>query len=418
MKKMLLAFALLNMTHVFSQTTWYEINTGTNKKLNTINFPTDLIGYIGGNDSLLLKSIDGGETWNSISYSGVTFSPGGEHILNLRFVNQSIGYMTTGPYGGAYKTVDGGTTWTLISTLSLCFNEGLFFFDEQNGFIGGSACFEGEKIDKMTAGVIGTTTISTSTDDAENRIVDIDFLDSDFGLAASYSGYILRTTDGGNNWDTIPSSLGSDVPLTSVAIINDTLAYAGYDTPDGSGYGILITVDAGLTWEMDMSWATFYYPDYLCLHEAGNGTLYSGAFSSGSSTGLIFEKNDLAWLNHYPVDHPINDMSSYADSVVFGVGDNGYLVVNRALSDLGLTKEADASISLSVYPNPVVEILTLKAESNQTEFKFIISDSAGAKLLEGETSDKRINVENLPAGLFVIQVVGDNFTTSSRFVKL
>jgi photosystem II stability/assembly factor-like uncharacterized protein len=110
MKKLVLAFFVLQIGVGFAQTTWYEINTGTTKKLNTINFPTNLVGYIGGNDSLLLKSTDGGETWNELAYSGVTYYPGDEHILNLKFVTENIGYMTTGPYGGAYKTIDGGTT--------------------------------------------------------------------------------------------------------------------------------------------------------------------------------------------------------------------------------------------------------------------------------------------------------------------
>ncbi len=417
MKKLVLAFFVLQIGVGFAQTNWYEINTGTTKKLNTINFPTSLVGYIGGNDSLLLKSTDGGETWNELAYSGVTYYPGDEHILNLKFVTENIGYMTTGPYGGAYKTVDGGTTWTQLSTISLCFNEGLFFLDEQNGFIGGSACFEGEKIDKMTAGVIATTNINSSTNTADNRIVDIDFLDTDFGLAASYSGYILRTTDGGNNWDTIPTGLASGVSLTSVAVINDTLAYAGYDTPDGSGFGILVTEDAGLTWSMDINWATFYYPDYLCLHEAGSGTIYSGAYSTGSNTGLIFEFENLTTFNYTAVDEPIHDMSSYADTVVFGVGDNGYVVVNQPLGNLGLKGDDDVDFNFSVYPNPVSESIHVTSDSNQAEYTFMIVDVSGAIVLQGVTGDRKINIESLPAGIFVIQLMDGLDPGKARFVK-
>jgi photosystem II stability/assembly factor-like uncharacterized protein len=40
---------------------WYQVETNTHKKLNTIDFPSASIGYVGGNDSILLKSIDGGK---------------------------------------------------------------------------------------------------------------------------------------------------------------------------------------------------------------------------------------------------------------------------------------------------------------------------------------------------------------------
>jgi photosystem II stability/assembly factor-like uncharacterized protein len=418
MKRFLFVSVLLNMVVVFAQTTWYEINTNTTKKLNTVNFPTSQIGYIGGNDSLLMKSIDGGETWDELLYTGVTYYPGNEHILNLKFVSESVGYMTTGPYGGAYKTVNGGITWTQLSTISLCFNEGLFFFDEQNGFIGGSACFEGEKIDKMTSGVIASTIMSSSTNNADNRVVDIDFLDSDFGLAASYSGYFLRTIDGGNNWDTIPSSLAAGIPLTSVAVINDTLAYAGYDTPDGSGFGILVTVDGGLTWSMDLNWATFYYPDYLCVHETGDGSIYSGAYSVGSMTGLIFETTDFVGVNYYTVDQPIHDMTSYGDTIVFGIGDSGYVVVNQPPSLLSLDENLGNPMEFSVYPNPAQETISLITKSEQSEFAFTVFNSAGLVVLQGYTVDRNVRIENLPAGVFFIEISADNFSGNSRFVKL
>ena len=290
MKTLFILIALIAISiSASSQTTWYQIPTGTDKKLNTIDFPTTAVGYIGGNDSLLLKTIDGGKTWNSLNYTGITFYPGEEHIINLKFVSAQIGYLAAGPYGGIYKTVDAGLTWTAMTPAGvLCFSGGLYFFDENNGFFGGSGCFQGETIEKLVGGTMTTTTINTPTWLAENQVVDFDFLNTSFGLAASYSGYILRTTDGGSTWDTIPTGQPNLVPLTSIAIYNDTIAYAGYDDL-GAGFGILRTIDAGLTWQQDLSSATFYYPAYLSVHKSGNQNIYSGAKPDFSAGGLIFE---------------------------------------------------------------------------------------------------------------------------------
>ena len=47
---------------------WFQVESGTLNDLKVIDFPTNLVGYIGGEDSLLLKTIDGGQTWEKLSY--------------------------------------------------------------------------------------------------------------------------------------------------------------------------------------------------------------------------------------------------------------------------------------------------------------------------------------------------------------
>ena len=400
-----------------AQSTWYPISSGTDKKLNTLDFPSENVGYIGGNDSLLLKTIDGGETWNPVTYSGVTFYPGGEHIVELDFVSETVGYMTVGPYSGVYKTTNGGTTWAAVTTSgNLCFNEGLYFFDEQNGFIGGSGCFQGELIDRMSAGTISPATLNDPTSLPDNRIVDIDFLNSNYGLAVSKSGYVFRTTDGGANWDSIPGNAGADVPLTSVSIVDDTLAFIGYNA-SGSGFGILMSTDAGVTWNMDMSSATFYYPAFLSVHTSDAGTTYSGAQPAFGNTGLIFERDDLWGWSFMEVDHPINDMSSYGDSVVFGVGDSGYVVVNQPLGILGLDQQTETAPSFSVYPNPVQDQLYIRAVDMTSSPLVTITSLSGQVIRQEQTQDQILNVAELPAGIYLITLTSDGRVNTQRFIK-
>ena len=73
MKKIGLLHALLLATLFASAQNWHQIPSGTTSKLNTIDFPSASIGYIGGNDSTLLKTTDGGETWNPVNFSGGDF---------------------------------------------------------------------------------------------------------------------------------------------------------------------------------------------------------------------------------------------------------------------------------------------------------------------------------------------------------
>lgn len=392
---------------------WFQISSGTNKKLNTIHFPTSTVGYIGGNDSLLLKTIDGGQNWAPITYSGVTFYPDGDHILNLQFLTEDVGFMTVGPYSGSYKTVDGGSTWTSITDLTTCFNEGLYFFDENNGFIGGSGCFQGEKMNKLTAGVWSEPIINTPTWSAENRIVDYDFFDSNYGLAASRSGYILRTTDGGNNWDTIPTPGTAVNPLTSVLIVDNNLAYAGYESI-GVGFGLYISTDNGLTWQEDLNSATFLYPDFHCLHQDGNGTIYSGGNSSSMSDGVIFESpNDPLIWTYYAVDQQINDLSSYNDSIVFAVGDSGYIVVNKDFSIASIDQHDEFDILL--FPNPVHSVLTLGLPA-ETEVIWKIISTTGQTMLVME-NQKTVDLTSLSSGIYIIEITIGQSSIRKSIIK-
>lgn len=385
---------------------WFEIQSGTGKKLNTIVFPSSNIGYIGGNDSLLLKTTDGGQHWNPISYSGINFMPGGEHILNLKFTSELIGYMTIGPYTGTYKTTDGGLTWTSIDANAvLCYNKGLYFFDENNGFIGGSGCFLGETISRLSGGVWTEATLNSYTMMGLNYITDIDFRNNNLGLAVSRSGYVYRTTDGGLNWDSIPSSAGPLNELTSVLFVNDTLAYAGY-TSDNVGFGLYQSTDGGLSWHEDMNSATFLYPDFLCLHRSGNGHIYSGINSSSMSSGGIFENNgDFTSWNYELLEQNINSISSYNDSIVFAVGDSGYVICNVNFGTAGIQKELETIKKTEVYPNPVQDVLhvSLASSLDQESAKIMIFNALGERLLEGQFQSD-IDLSNFEKGVYLLKI--------------
>jgi photosystem II stability/assembly factor-like uncharacterized protein len=394
---------------------WTQINTGTTKKINTICFTSSTIGYLGGNDSLLMKTTDGGATWNQINYSGINFLIGGEHIINMQFLNDNVGFITVGPYSGSYGTSDGGLTWSLMNLPgNQCYNQGVFFFDENNGFIGGSGCFQGELISYISNSPWLTGTWTPSMVDApsfnpSNIIVDIDFYDPNYGLAASKSGYIYRTTDGGLNWDSIttPAPLNA---ITSVIIVNDTLAYAGYETLN-SGFGLYITTDAGLTWSYDGNSATFLYPNFYTLHQTSNGTVYTGGNSSTIVSGVIFN-NQGAINNLWTYDlvsQTINDVASYNDSIVFAVGDSGYMVVNYPqliTSQIHVTKP---NADFKIFPNPATSTINFSASwlNQSTQVLLKIYDAMG-QLVQVQNLKANLDVNALIPGIYFIEVLNGN----------
>lgn len=394
---------------------WFQVPTGTTNRLNTIDFPSSTVGYIGGNDSLLLKTTDGGQTWNPVAFSGITFYPNGEHFVKLQFITETVGFAAIGPYSGSYKTVDGGLTWTALPLSgNLCFNEGIYFFDENNGVIGGSGCFQGELVDRLSGGTWSAATMSYESFDANNRITDIDFRGS-IGLASSQGGRFLRSTDGGQTWDSIASPHGNSVPLLSIAIIDDTLCYAGFDHMDGSGFGLLRSHDAGLTWSDEMEMATFSYPDYYGIHLAVNNRVYAGAKSYFGGGGLIFTRNNQSWI-YESVDQAIYDFSSYGDSVVFGVGDSGYVVTNVPLAILSADELTGEALDFTVSPNPTNGKITFStAFSENAHYRLFTME--GKTVGSGKLADQELDLTAFPAGSYILHINDRESVFTTRVIR-
>lgn len=416
MKKYLFLFlALLTGGMSAIAQTWFQVPTGTTKKLNTIDFPSSTVGYIGGNDSLLLKTTDGGHTWNPVPFSGISFANQGDHFVKLQFVSEMIGFAAVGPYSGSYKTIDGGLTWTVLPLSgNLCFNEGLYFFDENNGIIAGSGCFQGELVDRLSGGTWSASTINFMNLDAMNRITDVDFRGS-LGLASSYGGRFLRSTDGGQTWDSIASPHGNSVPLLSIAIIDDTLCYAGFDHFDGSGFGLLRSHDGGLTWSDEMDMATFFYPDYYGIHLAVNNNVYAGAKSYFGVGGLIFTRANQSW-NYETVDQAIYDFSSYGDSVVFGVGDSGYVVTNVPLAILSTEDLMNKTADFSVSPNPTDGKINFStAFSENTTYNVFTLE--GKSVEAGTLTGQELDLTLLPAGTYILRIKDKDLVFTTRVIR-
>ena len=420
MKTTLYIISLLLTLGTTAQSTWQEIATPTDKKLNAIDFPSPTIGYIGGEDSLLLKTTDGGLTWEEVDFSGITFLPSGYDFLELDFVTEEIGFATVGPYTGTYKTEDGGLTWTQLNTSgSLCYNHGLYFKNEFYGFVGGAGCFQGENMDKFVSGTSSPVTINTPAWD-NDMIVDIDFNLNSFslqGLAVSSGGRVLKTIDAGDTWDTIPSGLGSEVPLTSVTIVNDTLAYAGYDN-GGNSMGLLITTDAGLTWATDLNSATFHYPVFHDVYTTPFDQVFSGGTSTTTGNGVIFESDDSGIWFVQDVDQPIYSMTSYSDTVVWGVGDSGYVVTNTLLGQLSVD-EVKVDEKINLYPNPVESHFTVQLPSDiqGTSFEIEVYSLDGKRVKTISNNAKNISVSNLKGGTYIVKLITEKMIWTSKLVK-
>ncbi|OGU77954.1 MAG: hypothetical protein A2W11_12220 [Ignavibacteria bacterium RBG_16_35_7] len=116
-----------------AQTGWVKQPYVTNLPLTKVIFLDDNNGWIAG--SLFLRTTNGGIKWDTI--------PGIPYLIrDMEFIDNSIGwavgYTNTGE-GGILKTIDGGLTWDLQMRVTGNSLSGIFFLDANNGWAVGDS---------------------------------------------------------------------------------------------------------------------------------------------------------------------------------------------------------------------------------------------------------------------------------------
>ena len=72
---------------------------------------------------------------------------------------------------------------------------------------------------------------------------------------------------------------------------------------------------------------------------------------------------------------------------------------------------------LSIFPNPVNNILNIQNVDNKLIDKVTISDLTGKKVLEQNNNSNIINVENLQKGMYLLQIFSGEKNVVSKFIK-
>lgn len=149
----------------------------------------------------------------SLIFSGKSFavdywiqqsSPTNKNLTICTFVDSLNGW-ACGDSGLILHTSDGGTSWVIQNTPVNYYLEDIVFINENTGWaVSNEFFFSGSTILKTTNG--GTNWDTTTFFDTTVVLSSIQFTDSNNGWVGSYYGNIFKTTDGGANWSLCPDS--------------------------------------------------------------------------------------------------------------------------------------------------------------------------------------------------------------------
>jgi photosystem II stability/assembly factor-like uncharacterized protein len=309
---------------------WYPQTSGTTQTLNSVYFTSSNIGYVVGNNGIILKTTDKGARWN-IQVSGTT-----SNLYSVRFLDAQNGFAVGDNV--FLKTTNGGVSW-ILNTTSLSYSAKTVFFINQNtGYAAGgngtiSKTINGGSV--WVAFLVEPYTMFTS----------LYFTNPSTGFAVGLTGMYLKTTNGGNSWFSKYADASKN--YYSVQFVNEN---TGYITGGWVNSTVMKSENAGNTWTNLFS-------------NAFGVRLYSGSFIDAEKGyvcgryGTILRTSDggSTWLNEtsgttaflYGI-HYLNEQAAYA------VGDGGTIL--STVSVIGISQISSyipSEFTLSQnYPNP------------------------------------------------------------------
>ncbi len=376
---------------------WREIATGTTRDLLSISFASPQICYIGGTDSLLLRSEDGGQSWQPASTRGLVFSMATPDVVQVHFLNPAKGYAVVSNRrypvfkGALYTTDDSGQSWYRMDSLGIPVSR-CFFFDAQNGFAIGSMFFAGKTVQRLHSGTWEYPKwFSWGPDEF---LYGIDFYDRHTGMIGGAGGEVYRSFDGGSTWDTV--GIGTDSMIRDLKFLNAHTVLAATDHEQSALY---VSYDTGASWQPVAEAITFAYPKLNGVARSPKDSFIAvGRIGDLGPGGIIYWRGGGQMNVQYTL-MPLNSVTMRDDSVAFIVGDGGLLMSNK---DALLHTKPEVKTSWTVSPNPATDVCVSRASVAHT-LSLIDAQGRVALRCEKAAPEQRLMLSELPRGVYFLR---------------
>lgn len=336
-----------------SAQTWIPQTSGTTMKLWKVQFLDANTGYASGDSGTVIKTSDGGTTWNAVNISTVYA------VRDIYFVSATEGWAAVGDVdssstsGEIWHTTNGGTAWTAQTPSTTEARLGISFADANTGWAVGSK--NGPiNIDATTNG--GTLWSNQTDNNIFGWLYKVDAVSTTTAYAIgvtffpSATGVVVKTTDGGANW--AQNSTGTIANPNDIDMIDSAMGFVA-----GDGGMILATINGGTNWNTRTSGTTDTLMG-VSFTDASRGWIcgYSGTIIRSTDSGMTWGPETSGTSQN------LNSVFGLDTTTAWAVGDNG--TIRKRVSGTGVKSIANSHVDCRVYPNPFNNTTTLSIPDN------------------------------------------------------
>ena len=255
--------------------------------ITQVQFIDSLTGWMVPENTTLLKTTDGGASWNTI-YTNIYFD-------KIYFIDKNEGWGVGRTHfvpeipNSVYNTTDGGMSWELqlADTLSNDVSN-MFFLNKNYGWIGGTSALYITKDGGKDWNILKLDDFPIVRD-----VYGSVFIDTLRGWAFGDSPYGLKTTDGGKSW-----SRDSALAGVRAFFVYDSLNLWAYNW----GWRVIKSTNGGDSWQTVWNDAIGERNTHLCIQNPNSIYLSTtDGFYETTNGGKTWNKNSNQALNGFSV---------------------------------------------------------------------------------------------------------------------
>jgi len=312
---------------------WRLQTSGADSTILCVDIVDTLLAWAGTEGGKVLKTTDGGVTWNVASSS-----LGGDVYSIAAIDNQKAIVIVNLPgVTRIRRTVSFGVSWGTVyeDTSPGAFLNAIHMFDEDNGFVVGDPVnSEWILLQTSDAGANWSSASSLTQNGSETGWSNsMDWVGDQHGWFGTDNGQVYRTTDNGNTWTSSQTSF-----TNSIAV-----AFTDEQTGIASGDGTDRTSDGGTTWTVSPN----QVPGTTFSGTAIKGTAGRWYFISGSEVYKSYNHGD-----SFSLDYSQANVLQHIKMKVVPAGDNDW-ICGYAVGDNGtIAKYIEPYIVTNIGTDP------------------------------------------------------------------
>jgi photosystem II stability/assembly factor-like uncharacterized protein len=245
---------------------WTLQTSGVTARLRGVSAVSDRVAWASGADSTVLRTNDGGATWQKLTVTGDRLD-----FRDIDAIDSRTAYVLSignGPASRIYETTDAGATWTLQfeSDDPRAFYDAMSFWDAEHGIVMGDSidgkfCIMttengGRSWLRVPAGALPPALPNEGAFAASGTNIAV-FGKSDawIGTGAAAKARVLRTHDRGRTWAIAETPLvaGPSAGIFSLAFRDakhGVIVGGDYKKENEAVDNLAVTSDGGVTWKL------------------------------------------------------------------------------------------------------------------------------------------------------------------------